>query len=858
MRTLRFLRSAALALACMLPLAAAAQDAAPALVDIPAGDLVGALRLLAQQSGAELAYREDRLSGLRTTGVHGTMTAEQALQRLLQDSGFTARRDPSGALMIVEGRAAAPARRGERAADPDESAPSARQLDQVTVTGTRIRGGSTPSAVISISAADIEDEGLADLGEVIRKLPQNFSGGQNPGVVDAVGVANFNDTGGSALNLRGLGPDASLTLLNGRRMSYDGMSQAVDISAVPVEAIERIEIVADGASAIYGSDAVGGVANVVLKRDFDGVTLSTRQGGATDGGLRTEEYALTAGAGWSGGGLIATYKDTQADAIVSDQRGYTSQFAYPRTIYPAIDSGSGLVSVHQALGEAAELRVDAFRTQRGQDTFSSFEAFDSRTHTDTVNTLITPGVEFVLPGEWTVSAWASRGRNGTQIASERVAADSGVITPGSRWRYLNHSRTYEVGGEGPLFALGGGAARLAVGAGQRSNDFLYHSYTGITHIEGEERSRFAYAELSLPLIGPDNGVGGVRRLELTAAVRGEDYASFGGVTTPKLGLIYAPGTDFTAKASWGKSFKAPTLYQQNWGQVAYLYPRWLLEGEGYPDDATVLVVGGGGADLKPERARTWSTSLAFHPQALPGLDMQLTGFDIDYAERVVQPVDNLLQALVNPVYADFIVTDPGAQLLAELIAASTFVNASGADYDPDNVVALILNRYVNAASQRLRGIDLSGAYRIDLGEGRLTIRGAASWLDSRQQTSAGRVSYDLAGTLFNPPRFNGRLGVVWSGQRFTGSAFVNYAGGVTDTVAHARTASLTTLDATLRYETDAGSHAWSGMEFMLTAQNLLDRAPPRLVTHSINALPYDSTNYSPIGRFVGLSIAKHW
>src|SRR3546814_19383184 len=77
-------------------------------------------------------------------------------------------------------------------------------------------------------------------------------------------------------------------------MAYSGFVQAVDISAIPIEAVERIEIVADGASAIYGSDAVGGLANVILKRDFDGVTVGARYGPAPAGGLATPEYALTA------------------------------------------------------------------------------------------------------------------------------------------------------------------------------------------------------------------------------------------------------------------------------------------------------------------------------------------------------------------------------------------------------------------------------------------------------------------------------------------------------------------------------------------------------------------------------------
>src|SRR3546814_1212331 len=83
----------------------------------------------------------------------------------------------------------------------------------------------------------------------------------------------------STLNLRGLGPDATLTLINGHRIAYDGAFQGVDISAIPLAALDRLEIVADGASALYGSDAVGGVANIILRRDFDGIWSSARISG---------------------------------------------------------------------------------------------------------------------------------------------------------------------------------------------------------------------------------------------------------------------------------------------------------------------------------------------------------------------------------------------------------------------------------------------------------------------------------------------------------------------------------------------------------------------------------------------------
>src|SRR3546814_13557681 len=105
----------------------------------------------------------------------------------------------------------------------------------------------------------------------------------------------MNTSGGSSANLRGIGQDATLTLLNGRRMSYGSNDQAVDISAIQVEAVDRIEIVTDGASAIYGSDAVGGVINVMLKCDFDGVEVGTHSGKETEVRLDTRDNNDNAG-----------------------------------------------------------------------------------------------------------------------------------------------------------------------------------------------------------------------------------------------------------------------------------------------------------------------------------------------------------------------------------------------------------------------------------------------------------------------------------------------------------------------------------------------------------------------------------
>ena len=865
----------AAALAALLPLHGAVAQEVPAAgatreFDLPAGDLASALDALATQGGIRIDYRPGLVAGRRSDAVSGYMNWQAALDRLLMGTDLV-HRQTGGTSVVIEA-----AREGTAPADPairtgqDTRAPqAATSLAQITVTGTRIRGGTTPSPVITIGAENIREEGFTNLGEVIRSIPQNFSGGQNPGVASAefvgAGYGNANVTGGSSLNLRGLGPDATLTLLNGRRMSYGGYVQAVDISSIPVEAVERVEIVADGASAIYGSDAVGGVGNVVLKRDLDGAAIGMRLGDTTDGGLATREYAVTAGTSWLNGGLIATYKDVSTDPIHVAQRDYTRHMLEPATLHPGSEFRSGLVSAYQSLGERAELRVDALGTKREQTHYYSLPSgIFVHIIPETRTAFLSPGVDYKLGNDWTLSFGGTKGKDEhvQKIELQSRTLPSPTTLNVIAFCYCNEGSAYDIGAEGPLFELSGGEARLAVGAGYRKNGFRQPNYgLGIMQVEGEEASRSAYAEINLPIVG-DTNTKATRRLVITAAARREDYDSFGGVTTPKVGLIYGTGRNVTAKASWGRSFKAPTLFHRYFPTVAGLQFPARYGGAGYPADATVLVLDGGNPDLEPERATTWTASLAFHPQALPGLEAELTWFDVDYTDRVVQPIKSVSQALVNPLYAEFISHNPTPEQQSEVISAvGSFVNSVGAPYDPGKVVAIIRTRYVNATRQRAKGVDLSAAYRLDLAAGQVTMRGSASWLRSSQQTAGTPVPYDLAGTLFNPARFNSRIGAVWNSGGFTGSVFANYKSSVDDSVRNERTGSFLTFDATLRYETGEryGHSPFSGLEVALAAQNLLDNSPPSYVPAlPLYIPPYDSTNYSAIGRFVSISIAKRW
>src|SRR3546814_1742620 len=131
---------------------------------------------------------------------------------------------------------------------------------------------------------------------------------------------------------------------------------------------------------------------------------------------------------------------------------------------------------------------------------------------------VSPNLEFYLPGEWTLSLGGSYGKDET-LYQTRVYTLEGASLRFSRGCYCNASVSAEIGAEGPLFTLPGGDARVAVGAGYRKNDFETRSFTSDSLTEGKRSSRYAYGEILLPLVAPEQGVAAIRRL------RSEEHTS---------------------------------------------------------------------------------------------------------------------------------------------------------------------------------------------------------------------------------------------------------------------------------------------------------------------------------------------
>lgn len=195
-------------------------------------------------------------------------------------------------------------------------------LDRIVVTGSHIANieieGALPIQVIS--REEIERSGAVTMDQLLARVPANFNGANV-----ALSINNTTDPGLSNANLRGLGGGSTLVLLNGRRIAnYAFNGAAVDLNTIPLAAIERVEILKDGASAIYGSDAIAGVINFILRSNYQGVTvggeLSVTQHGGGDSGIASVALGIgdLARNGYNVFGLVTYQKEQSLDAADRD------------------------------------------------------------------------------------------------------------------------------------------------------------------------------------------------------------------------------------------------------------------------------------------------------------------------------------------------------------------------------------------------------------------------------------------------------------------------------------------------------------------------------------------------------------
>lgn len=270
---------------------------------IAPGSLDDALHAFATQSGTQLLYSPTLTLHRRSSGLSGHFDADHALQRLLRSSGLYALVVNGNTYVLKSGADAMPA--PSSAIPPIEHPQTTTKLMPVDVTGTHIRRTSleTASPLTVISREQIEHSGYQTLYDLLRAQPGIRVSNAPVAMTDGAVYQNnglSGATGAASVDLRGLGSAATLFLIDGQRMASYGLAQddsttLNDLNSIPLALIERVEILRDGASAIYGSDAMAGVINVILRKNASGLGLTGSYGVSARGDGEQRRFTASMG-----------------------------------------------------------------------------------------------------------------------------------------------------------------------------------------------------------------------------------------------------------------------------------------------------------------------------------------------------------------------------------------------------------------------------------------------------------------------------------------------------------------------------------------------------------------------------------
>jgi outer membrane receptor protein involved in Fe transport len=864
--------------------------------DLPAESLDKALRDFAAQANCNISYEPAIVAGLQAPIVKGEFTVGSALKLLLKGTRLRAvnvnehtiqileksqstSRDgnsaPNGHYSYGAAQAGAGALPAVPSADADSNTSTAaddrsrdkKDLEEIIVTGTHIRGVSMASQTIDIGREEIDRSGYTSIADLMLSLPQNFGGGYSAAaLVDNSPVnRNFdNPTGALVPNLRGLGPGSTLTLVDGHRMASGLPGGGADISSIPIDAIDRIEVLTDSASAIYGSDAVAGVVNVILKRNYDGAETSLSYGFAPDGGGTEKRASQLFGTHWIGGDVLIAYEHAQQDTVYARERGFTSSALDPTSLLPETQSNSVTLSARQDLSTTAAVFVDGLYIARDANEFVSAPQFPAPVDNPSAlhKYAVAAGLNFNLMRDWKATLFANVAEDATDRTNVLLTVPSATLE--SVEHFLGTMRSVEANANGGIATLPTGIVQLAVGAGYRREGFS--QALGLTSASlmypaaGGRNIRYAFGELSTPLVRHSQRAW-LNSLDLVVSGRSERYSDAGGKTVPKVGLVYVPTSSIKLRSTWGKAFRAPNLYDtRGIPQLLILNLPSLASSTG---SSPAFVRYGGNPNLQPETATSWSIGADYASPELSGLQISTTFFDIKYTNRIAS-VANLFAALTDPSSAFFVVPSPSESLVQSTYGSyppSQIYNYTDAPFDPTKIGAIVDGRVVNVASQTVRGADLNIGYKIGSGSNAALLFMNGTYLDLIQKNTPQESEQTLSGLAFYPPKFRMRGGATWKFSAWALTGTMNYLPReINNQVTPSQNVgSWTTVDASLRFAPVLPG-ILSGLHFSLAALNIFDRAPPlvRLPATVAPGVTYDSANTNPMGRFLSLRISKEW
>lgn len=902
--------------------------------DIPAQGLSSALRSLSVQSGVRILFPYDEAAQYKGRTVHGWLSTDEALTRLIAGTPLRLAMASDGVIAIAAGNGrAASAQRASvtRFADasaassvsamlaasamvPAMEAPDPAPAEPIIVTGTR-----SSNRTVAESLAPIDVLGKNDLQANGKQSVRDLLGA----LVPSISVSNSGAGASFAvktLSLRGLSGDQLLVLVNGKRrhntatLFINGTTQngqsPPDLDLIPANAIERIEVLRDGASAQYGSDAIAGVVNIILKNDYSG-GASALFGANGDGGGLTSRMQADYGFALGDGGHLHLSADGYMQGRTIRGTANTSQFydkingqPDPREAtvnrfvnkpgQPQAVGGNLAYDASLPIGESVELYSFGTASKRHADSWLTFrnpnavnnipeiypEGYIPHLHVHDKDFQVAGGLRGDGPAGVHFDLSTTYAENKVDYdESTALNASMGPASPtgfyigyvkGTEWTSnLDLNRKFDLGLAEPLFVAAGAEYRensYTIGAGEPASyiDGGYRSTTGsnagkarasgsqgVTGFLPDSAGTFHRHSWSAYLNLEQTIVHG---FDIALAGRHEDYSDFGTTDTGKVSVRIEPVKGIALRGTASTGFRAPTMQQQHYASastIGVVLPgattATLVPVRALPVNDPVAIALGS-QPLKPEKSTNYSAGLVLTP--LRRLNITVDAYQISIRDRIL--LSGTLNGSPTPT--------------GGLNPVATILQNAGLNPFQSGFY------FSNAASTRTRGLDIVSTYKADfggLGTATFSLSGNFNKTKfTRLDVPAVLAQYGLAlidrarqgDFTKGMPRNKFIANVLWNVGPFSANVRATRYGEVTQ-VAAAKAADGIYHDDTIRpkviFDLDLTYEVHKGVKLGVGANNLFNIYPTTLDKVNQGATGFSYYNpYSPYGFSGGFYYGK--
>jgi len=644
----------------------------------------------------------------------------------------------SGALLLSLQPGLVMAQSAAPAAEAVGTAASAETLSSVIVTGTRrngLKAVDSASPIQVLDSGSLERTGPPDLIQAIAQNIPSFT-------AQAFGGDTANLT--LSARLRGLSPNDTLVLINGKRRHTTGNlavlggpyqgGAAADLNFIPVAAIDHIEVLQDGAAAQYGTDAIAGVVNIILKSASSGGSMSATGGEYFDGGGRTAGAALNYGMKLLDKGFINMTAESRYHGH-SDRGGIDPRVIDASRVasYPTMKEVDGYPYVNHISGDAAyhlsilsantgyqvddntEFYANATYGRKKADAYENYRlpnrlpvmypnGFSPRETIDETDFGVSFGAKGVV-ADWSWDLSTTYGKDKDQIGvidsgnvslyndtgSSPTEFHAGAFIASQLTTNLDLSRDFNVGMASPLsvaFGLEHRTDTYEIGAGDAASRYKEgsQSYPGFSLTDAGFHSRNSSA------VYADVSGSPIAELKLDAALRYEKFSDFGDTTVGKLTGRYDFSPSFALRSTLSTGFRAPTMAEQYYSATNVGPTSAFVQLA--PNSAGAKLVGVDG--LKPEKSENYSLGMVIHPD--PKTTLTIDAYQITIKDRIVGS---------GSLYGS------GGAVNSAAVVAAILANGNVLD---SAVSQTGINIFSNAVNTRTRGLEAVLSFASNYGD----------------------------------------------------------------------------------------------------------------------------------------------